>query len=312
MTQSSNANDKARLAFYGAAGCGGCDITVTALGMQLVEIADLADIVFWPHLMDFKVSDIEALDDGAIDVCFFNGAIRSSEDERVARLLRRKSGLMVAFGACAHTGGIAGLANLYGLESILERVYDSALTLDDLPTLYERVKTLAQTVDVDYYVPGCPPAAEQVWNVFQALLNGQRPAQGSVIGADDKTNCDVCPRQKGSSGARIREFNRPHLVESDPEMCFLLQGLICSGPVTRAGCGLPCVTANMPCRGCYGPPEGVEDQGVKLLNAIAALVDADEPEELERILDTVVDPVGAFFRFGLADSTLSELKYERN
>ena len=115
MTQSSNANDKARLAFYRAAGCGGCDITVTALGMRLVEIVDLADVVFWPHLMDFKVSDVEALDDGAIDVCFFNGAIRSSEDERVARLLRRKSGLMVAFGACTHTGGIAGLANLYSL-----------------------------------------------------------------------------------------------------------------------------------------------------------------------------------------------------
>ncbi|MCP4515158.1 MAG: oxidoreductase, partial [Delftia sp.] len=273
MTQSSNANGKPKLAFYRAAGCGGCEITLTALR---VEIVDLADVVFWPYLADYKSGDVEALGDGEIDVCLFNGAIRDSENERIARLLRSKSRLMVAFGACAHQGGIPGLANLYGLEAILERTYDSAPALDDLPTLYEQVRTLAQTVDVDYYVPGCPPVTEQARNVFQVLLNGERPAQGSVIGADGKTNCDTCPRQKGSSGMRVQEFKRPHLVRADPELCFLAQGLLCSGPATRAGCGLPCVMANAPCRGCYGPADGVDDQGAKLLGAIAALIDADE------------------------------------
>jgi F420-non-reducing hydrogenase small subunit len=267
------------------------------------------------------------LADGEIDVCFFNGGIRNSENEHIAKLLRRKSKLMVAFGACAHEGGIPGLANFYDPESIMERVYDTAPSNDDsagtrpipltqvaegqilLPEFYDRVKTLAQTVEVDYYMPGCPPVVDQIRNVFHALLEGKIPEPGAVIGADAKTNCDVCTRQKGLTGARVREFTRPHLVEADPDVCFLVQGLICSGPATRAGCGLPCINANMPCRGCYGPPEGVEDQGAKLLSAIAAIIDAETPEDVERIMDTIVDPVGTYFRFNLSDSILSELKY---
>ena len=65
----------------------------------------------------------------------------------------------------------------------------------------------------------------------------------------------------------------------------------------------------MPCRGCYGPPDGVVDQGSKLMSAIAALVDTDQPEVLGQILSGVVDPVGLAYRFGLAESILSDLKF---
>jgi len=92
-------------------------------------------------------------------------------------------------------------------------------------------------------------------------------------------------------------------------MCFLTQGVVCLGPVTRAGCGLPCLNGNMPCRGCYGPPEGVVDQGSKLVSAVASLVDTDDPKVLEKILEGIVDPVGLGYRFGLAASILSDLKY---
>ncbi|HDQ70898.1 MAG TPA: oxidoreductase [Chloroflexi bacterium] len=329
-------NAKPKLAFYWAASCGGCEITITELGMRLVTTGELVDIVFWPCLMDFKYSDVEAMDDEEIDVCFFNGAIRSSENEHIAHLLRQKSKLVVAFGSCAHEGCIPGLANLYDGESILARVYDTVPSLDEsrgtrpslssqvpggeieLPSFYERVKTLPQTVDVDYIMPGCPPVVDQVWNVFQALLNGQLPETGNgrvpIIGVDEKTNCDVCSRKKGLSDVSIREFKRPHEVELDLEQCFLAQGVICAGPATRAGCGLPCIQGNMPCRGCYGPPDGVQDQGSKLLSAIAALIDtegAEDPAVLEQIMNTIVDPVGTCYRFSLADSILNELKYDR-
>lgn len=322
------AKSKPKLAFYWAASCGGCEITVAQLGMRLVEVGELVDIVLWPCVMDFKYSDVEDMEDEEIDVCLFNGAIRTSENEHLAKLLRQKSKVLVAFGSCSHTGGIPGLANFYDAESILARVYDTAPSLDDsrgtrptlsnqvpegeieIPTFYNQVKTLVQTVDVDYFMPGCPPVVDQVWNVFQAILAGQLPPKGAIIGADGKTNCDVCPRKKGESSQRIKEFRRPHEVEIDPDVCFLTQGLICCGPATRAGCGLPCINGNMPCRGCYGPPDGVVDQGAKLLSAIAALIDTDEPEELERILDTIVDPAGIFYRFGLPDSIMSELKYK--
>ncbi len=321
------AEAKPKLALYWAASCGGCEITVTELGMRLVSLAQLVDIVFWPCLMDFKYSDVEAMEDGEIDVCFFNGAIRTSENEEMAHLLRDKSRILVAFGSCATEGCIPGLANLFDAESILARVYDTAPSVDDsrgtrpitsftvpegiieIPTFYEQVFTLAQTVEVDYFAPGCPPVVDQVWNIFQTFLSGELPERGAIIGVDPKTNCDVCPREKGESGYRVREWRRPHTVALDPDRCFLTQEVICCGPATRAGCGLPCISGNMPCRGCYGPPEGVIDQGAKLLSAIGALVDTDEPETLSQIMDTIVDPAGLSYRFGLANSLLSEIKY---
>ena len=319
---------KPKAAFYWAASCGGCEITIAELFMRLITVGELVDIVFWPCAMDFKYDDVEAMEDGEIDVCFFNGAIRTSENEHLAKLLRQKSKILVAFGSCATEGCIPGLANLFDAASILERVYKTIPSLDDtrgtipvpstqmpegeitLPTFYDRVKTLAQTVDVDYYMPGCPPVVEQVWNVLQVILSGQLPAKGTVIGADDKTNCDECPRQKVQAGMRIVEFKRPHEVELDPDLCFLAQGVLCYGPATRAGCGRPCIEGNMPCRGCYGPPDGVVDQGAKLLSAIGALIDTDNPDEIEHTLDSLVDVVGTFYRFSLADSILSELKYK--
>ena len=98
--------------------------------------------------------------------------------------------------------------------------------------------------------------------------------------AIDKTNCDVCERKTAGNGAmRIREFKRPHEILADPDICFLEQGMICYGPATRAGCGLPCINGNMPCRGCYGPTEGVEDQGANLLSAIGAIIELEFPGE---------------------------------
>ena len=318
---------KPKIAFYWAASCGGCEITITELGMRLVDLGDLVDIVFGPAAMDFKYDDVSALKDDEIDICFYNGAIRNSENEEIAHLLRKKSKLMVAFGSCSHLGGIPGLANMFDVETLLERVFDDIPSLDEthgtrpqtvthvpegeilLPKLYDQVRSLGDCVEVDYFMPGCPPVVEQVWAVFQTILAGQLPEKGTVIGANGKTNCDECPRKKGDSGMRITEFHRPHEVELDPDLCFLTQGIICCGPATRAGCGQPCLTANMPCRGCYGPPDGVVDQGSKLISAIAALVDTDDPQKLKAILDGIADPVGLSYRFSLADSILSDLKH---
>jgi len=319
---------KPKLAFYWAGSCGGCEITITELGMRLVDVSEQANIVFWPAAMDFKYDDVRAMPDQDIDICFFNGAIRNAENEEIAHLLRRKSKTMIAFGSCSHLGGIPGLANMYDIESLCARVFDTTPSLDDsrgtrpqmvtkvpegeieLPELYESVKHLAEITDVDYFMPGCPPVVDQVWKVFQAALNGDLPAKGSVIGADPKSVCDVCDREKGAPGFRISEFKRPHQLTLDPQTCFLTQGVICCGPATMAGCGTPCLSGNMPCRGCYGPAEGVVDQGAKLASAIGALIDTDDPEKLQSILDTLVDPAGTFYRFGLAHSIMSKMKYE--
>ncbi len=144
--------------------------------------------------------------------------------------------------------------------------------------------------------------------MFNAALAGKLPPKGAVLGANAKTNCDECTRNKGKSSQRITAFHRPHEIIIDPDACFLTQGIICCGPVTRAGCGLPCVKGNMPCRGCYGAPDGVEDQGAKLASAIAALIDTSDPQKVQAIVNSIVDPAGTFYRFSLASSVLNELK----
>jgi F420-non-reducing hydrogenase small subunit len=319
---------KHKLALYWAASCGGCEIAVLELKEKILDVAEAFDIVFWPVAIDFKYKDVEAMDDGFIDVCLFNGAIRNSENEHVAKLLREKAKVMVAFGACASMGGIPGLANVADKREIMDLVYAQQPSVDnpdhvfpqtkvtveegelDLPELYDTVKTLDQTVPVDYYVPGCAPEAEQIWSVVtavvEALRTGKLPPKGTVLGAGEKTCCDECERVKEEK--KVGAFKRPWEIIPEPEKCLLEQGIICMGPATRAGCGTRCVKANMPCRGCYGPPVGVVDQGAKMLSTVASIVDAETPEKIAEIAATVPDPLGTFYRFGLASSLLRRAK----
>lgn len=311
---------KLKLALYWAASCGGCDVAVLDTNEKILDVAALADIVLWPVALDFKYHHVEALADQAIDVCLFNGAIRNSEHEKIARLLRAKSKVMVAFGSCACFGGIPALANLTNREEIFRRVYIEAPSNDnpgtvfpqtnfadseghalELPEFFDTVMTLKQVVPVEYFMPGCPPPVDLILKVVGALASNSLPPPGAVI-ASEKTLCDECDRKKEEK--KIAAVRRVHQFVPDTEKCLLEQGLICCGPATRGGCGARCVVANMPCRGCFGPPAGVLDQGAKLVSAIASIYQAGTEEEVSRMLAEVVDPVGTFYRFGMADSLL--------
>ena len=82
---------KLKLASYWAAACGGCDVAILDIHEKILDLAAAADIVFWPIATDFKYSDVEAMPDGHIDVTLFHGAVRNSENEHLAHLLRAKS-----------------------------------------------------------------------------------------------------------------------------------------------------------------------------------------------------------------------------
>jgi len=311
---------KLQLALYWAASCGGCDVAVLDLNEHVLDIAEIADIVFWPIALDFKVEDVRRLPDSSIDVCLFNGGIRTTENAEMARLLRAKSGLMVALGSCAHLGGIPGLANLSPRRELLRHTYrDTPSTANevgtfplertpappgelDLPALLPGVQPLDRIVPVDHYIPGCPPAPDRLWEAVQAIVGSQLPPPGAVIGASDVALCEECPRTR--SEKRITSFRSIATLTPDPDVCLLEQGVICCGPATRAGCGAACLAANMPCRGCYGPLPGVVDQGSKMLSAVASVIDASDPDEIDRIVAEVEDPVGTFYRFGLPASLL--------
>ncbi len=323
-------NEKKKIAMYWAASCGGCDISLLEIGPKILDLIQIADVVFWPCVTDFKYRDVASYPDGYIDWCFFNGSIRNSEQEQIARLLRKKSKTLIAYGSCAHGGGIPALANLKDREGILKRVYEDNPSIDnprnsrpqvrfswngvelELPEFYEQVLTLRDIVPVDYVIPGCPPQAERVWEAIEALASGAVPERNNcvVVGAGDKSVCDECTREKRL--VKISGFKRPHEVVPEPDWCLLEQGIICMGPATRSGCGALCVNAGLPCRGCYGPAEGVEDQGAAMIGALGALLDAKDEKRAQELLSQLSDPTGTFYRFCLASGHLKARQVRGN
>jgi len=313
---------KPKLAVYWAASCGGCEISFLDIREKIIELDKQADLVFCPCIMDTKYADVEAMANEEIDICLFNGAIRNQENLHMARLLRKKSRVLIAFGSCATEGCIPGLGNFYTADEIRKYVYHQAPSNDNkektepqavtktgsgnlsLPSLYTYVRTLEQVVPVDYKMPGCPPVADQIWKVLDLALNNELPEKGSCVGVNPKTVCDECPREK-SENKVVKKFLRPHMVKDiDPDICLLDQGILCNGPATRAGCGALCPGVNLGCRGCYGPAEGIDDIGGKLAGAIASMVDSNDPAEIQNIIDEIPDPVGTFYRFNLPGSII--------
>ena len=310
---------KPKLAIYWAASCGGCDIAILDIEARILDVAAAFDLALWPCAADFKKKDVEAMSEGSIDLCLFNGAIRSSENEEMAKLLRSRSKVLVAFGACATEGGIPGLANQFSHDDLFARAFRETPSTDnpagvlpvthttvaegvlELPAIEETLRRLDQVVSVDYYIPGCPPQPTQIWAVLETILQGKPlPPKGSVLGAGDKTCCDECPRTREEK--KLRHFVRPHEILADPTRCLLDQGIVCLGPATRSGCGGLCVAVGVPCRGCYGPPPGVRDQGAKMISALASVIDSQDPAEVEAIIGEIADPVGTFHRFSFASS----------
>ena len=136
-----NGEPKGKLALYWAASCGGCEIAVLAIDEKILDVDALFDIVFWPVAVDAKVHDVEKMADGSIDVCLFNGGIRTSEQEYMARLLRRKSKVLVAFGSCSHEGCIPGLANATNRRGIFETVYHQTPSTENPDGIEPQPKT---------------------------------------------------------------------------------------------------------------------------------------------------------------------------
>jgi F420-non-reducing hydrogenase small subunit len=306
-------SEKPKFGMYWAASCGGCEIATLNIHEKVLVVDEVFDIAFWPVAADFKYEHVRNYPDGYIDVCLFNGAIRSSENEEIAKLLRQKSKFLVAFGSCAYEGCIPALSNLTSKEATIKTVFLENESLDNpdgivpqpvtqveegelyIPYMYNTVKSLDQVVDVDYTIPGCPPEPHQIWAVLEvvvgALTQGAAlPPKGSIIGAGDVALCEECPLEKGTK--TIDRFYRPYEITPEPGVCLLEQGLVCLGPATRSGCGARCPQVGMGCRGCYGGLGGVEDQGARINDA----------------LDTIPDPAGTFYRFSMAHSILHRVK----
>lgn len=323
------AGEKPKLAVYWAASCGGCEVALLNMHEHFFALVEQCDLVYCPCLVDSKTSYIEALPDGALAVTLFNGALRSSENLAMARLLRRKSRLLVAFGSCAIEGCIPALSNFSSAAAHLHTIYQHNPTVDNptgiiplqqssaagqtlaLPEFLDQVYTLADVVTVDCAIPGCPPEAAQLWPLLGGLVTGDVPPAGALCGCGTLTVCAECDRSKLDTP--LAALHRNHEMIPERQRCLLEQGLLCMGIVTRSGCGAPCTQANMPCSGCYGAPDGVADQGGAMIAALGSVLELpagsavsaqERADTLDKVLDAIPDYAGQFYKYGLAGSIL--------
>ena len=168
---------RVRLATVWLGGCSGCHMSFLDLDEWLIDLAGRADLVYSP-LMDAK----DYPDD--VDVVLVEGAVANEDNLEMIRRVRERSRVLVSFGDCAVTGNVTALRNPLGLaDEVLRPVYVengdlNARRPDDrvvVPVLVDRVVPVHSVVPVDFYLPGCPPPADRVRAVVEALLDGKAP-----------------------------------------------------------------------------------------------------------------------------------------
>jgi F420-non-reducing hydrogenase small subunit len=267
--------------------CSGCEISIVDMGERLLDVLSLVEFVHCPVLMDHKYlgphGNGKHIEIPEAVVGIISGGLRNEEHVEVLEEMRKKCQIIVALGTCATHGGIPALANSYENEEIFSRYYSTETTdtpkdvpCDGIPKLLDSCRALDEQVEVDVCLPGCPPHPDQVFAALSALLTG------STLDLPTKSVCDLCPTRREGKG-QVRELRRflqaPHYGAPDEPLdkmrCILEQGMLCMGSVTRAGCGgdklTPrCISARVPCRGCYGPVKESGNQRFDMLNALAS------------------------------------------
>jgi NAD-reducing hydrogenase small subunit len=167
---------KPRVATVWLGGCSGCHMSLLDMDERLIELAARMDLVYGPLL------DVKEFPE-AVDVTLVEGAVANEENLEQIRTVRARTKLLVAFGDCAVTGNVTALRNVFGdAEPVLSRVYGEAgpgrrpRRADDVvPRLLDRVWPIHQVVEVDLFLPGCPPSADLIHFVLSELLAGRTP-----------------------------------------------------------------------------------------------------------------------------------------
>jgi coenzyme F420-reducing hydrogenase gamma subunit len=227
---------KPKVAFFDFASCEGCQLTV------IDSLQTHPDLLGAVEIVNFREASSERRDD--YQIAFVEGSITREQDEDRLRSIREKADVLVALGACAHTGCVNALKNLHPLEDVRRWVYGEHADWYDTYA----ARPLSAVVEVDAVIPGCPIDREEFINVVRAVLVGKKPA------IPDYPVCVEC-KLKGN-------------------VCLFHIGKTCLGPVTRAGCGAICPTYGDGCEGCRGLiPEPNENSMKEVLDEAGLTVD---------------------------------------
>ncbi len=318
---------KMKFAFLLAGGCAGCETAMVDLSERLVDALEHLEVVFWaPTVADVKYKDLEEMEDGSIDLAFVDGMVRLDEHEHMVKVLRKKTKVLVAFGICAALGGIPAMANLYEKEELFkeayiespstenpDRVFPQPMYLEKdefeltLPKFLDKVKSVGDVADVDYFVGGCPPHHEFIGKIVEKILKNDLPEKGSWI-SEGKSVCDVCKRNPSKRSVlrkSIGEIKRAISVPEE-EKCLLELGYLCLGSMTQGDCGASCPNVNMPCRGCGGPVPGIKDFGAKCIATIGSML--KNPEMAGDLKKKYKDLRKLFYRYSFVGSFVDKTR----
>ena len=166
---------KKKIATVWLGGCAGCHMSLLDIDERILDVMKLADIVKSPVVDGKECPDV--------DLCLVEGAVYATEHIEELKHLRHQSKVLVAFGDCAVNGNVPAMRNGVSLASALEKAYQISETGDNvgpIPTvvvtpLLDRVTPLHEHVKVDFWIPGCPPSADLIYQALVDLIEGRTP-----------------------------------------------------------------------------------------------------------------------------------------
>ncbi len=225
--------------------CGGCHVALVDLHEKILKVLESVEIQHCPVMTDIK-------DYPEADIGILTGSIRTEHDRHAAGEMRKKCRTIIAFGTCAVYGGLHGAGLAHSREEIMDHVYRKCPTTrtDTIPDtgvseLEKMVTPVDEVIDVDLYLPGCPPHAHYIFESLKTLIENREPV------ASQDSVCGRCTRQmiRGETPAIKNSLDGV----PDESICFLSQGYICLGSVTLDRCMSPCPNHGIACTGCAGP-----------------------------------------------------------
>lgn len=259
-------NEKVIVGVYGLTGCAGCQLSILFNEDEILDLISLIDLRAFPFIKEHN-------EDEKFDIVFMEGLVASNNDLEVLEKVRKKTKILVALGACAHTGCIPAYRNFTLKENYKHLLFEKDDIIKDTDP-----KPIDAHVIVDYVIPGCPPDKTEILTFIKDLLAGKTPVT----------------------------YNNPVCVECrrNNNDCLLIEGKPCMGPITAGNCNAVCINGGFECWGCRGPSgdanydafinllreKGYSDKFIKTRMKMFAglkLIDADEIFKKEKKLDVL-------------------------
>ena len=227
-----------RVAVFKFTGCAGCQMELIRLGDDLLKLLEKIDFNYWYMV---KRENIE----GFYDISLIEGSVSTPREIEELKEIRENSRVLVAFGDCAIGGCIPSIKDWLPEREVEGRVYEDPSHIRSI-----KVRGIGEYVDVDHYLPGCPPHKDTILDLLKALILGVKPKLRS------RPVCVEC---------KLKEI--PCLIT--------MYGKPCMGPVTHGGCGAICPSHGRPCEGCYGPMSDPNPKSLAMTFKELGLSDAD-------------------------------------